>query len=106
MKISVLSPERKPKESRAEVVSFRPTESPPAVPDRAVVGEVIYGDGTPIRRYYSNAIVAVGGVPVRGATGNPRRVGRDYVVDQADGSQLIYHGAAEYRQAIREGFAS
>jgi hypothetical protein len=97
---------KKPGEPRAAVLSVQRQEPPAARADRPVAGEVIYGDGTPVRRYYSNAILAVGGKPVRSRAGHAfRRVGGDYIVDQPDGSSVIYHGVDAYREALRDGAA-
>jgi hypothetical protein len=72
--------------------------------DRAAVGEVIPGDGRTITRYFGNAVLAVGGKPLlRTSSGQAiRRVGRDYIIDQPDGSQTIY-SAEGYMEALREG---
>ena len=50
-------------------------------------------------------VLAVGGQPVpRTRSGQPiRREGRDYVVDQPDGSQIIYSGHDAYREALYDG---
>jgi hypothetical protein len=101
-----LSPAKRPAEPLAEVLSYRPAEapsSPAAGADRTVAGEVFYGDGRTIRRRFDNAVLAVGGKPLlRASSGQAiRRVDRDYVIEQPDGSQVIYHGAAGYEQAIR-----
>ena len=83
----------------------RLAESPAAAPTSAVAGEVIYGNGKTITRYFDNAIVAVGGKPLLRTTLGQviRREGRDYVIDQPDGSQVIYSGAEGYREALRDG---
>ena len=94
--VSVLSPGVEPTFPRARVEWIGEPE------DSA--GDVIYGDGTLVRRFYANAVLAVGGRPLRTSAGHPLpRVGRDYVVDQPDGSQVIYSGADGYREALREG---
>lgn len=49
--VSVLTPSFKPIEPRAHVLTLRRTES-----DRPAAGEVFYGDGTLIRRYYTTPI--------------------------------------------------
>ena len=94
---------KKPGEPRAAVLSVQREEPPAARTVRPSEGEVIYGDGTLIRRYYSNAILAVGGVPVSGSSRTPRRVDRDYIVDQPDGSSVISSGPDAYREAGRDG---
>lgn len=105
--VSILSPDRRPREPLARVLWIGKPESPAAVPatsDRSVAGEVIYGDGTLVRRYYENAVLAVGGRPVQTSSGLAiRRMCSDYVIDQPDGSQVIYSGADGYREALRDG---
>ena len=111
--VSVLSPSVKPREPCAEVLSIRPIEKKPAsspaavttTSNRAVAGEVIRADGRTITRYFDNAVVAVGGEPLlRTRSGQVvRREGRDYVIDQADGSQTIYSGREGYLEALRDG---
>ena len=58
-----------------------------------------------MRRYFPNGELAVGGKPLlRTRSGQAiRREGRDYVIDQPDGSQIIYSGAEGYREALRDG---
>ena len=47
-----------------------------------------------MRRYYPNAVLAVAGTRVRTIARQPhRRAGSDYIVDHADGSATIHHGA-------------
>jgi hypothetical protein len=102
--ISVLSPGVEPREPRAQVLSLSRTESPAAVTTsgRAVAGEVILGNERIIRRNVGT-ILAVGGKPLRTSSGYPiRSEGRDYVIDQPDGSQVIY-SAEGYREALRDG---
>jgi hypothetical protein len=91
--VTLVSPGFVPVEPLARVAWVgEPEPSPAATADRAAGGEVLYGDGKLVRRYFPNAVVAVGGVPVQ-RSGHMQRVGRDVVVDEADGSQVIHHGA-------------
>lgn len=72
--VSILSPSVEPAEPRARVAwigeSQRASAAGPSS-DRPVAGEVIYGDGRTITRYFDNAVLAVGGRPVR--SGQARR---------------------------------
>ena len=58
--VSILSPGRRPAEPGARVATFHRTESSPSparvTSDRPGVGEVFYGDGTLIRRYFNTPI--------------------------------------------------
>ena len=119
--ISIVGPDLRPGYKGAEIIRSMPftertkTEPPKraqtALPlagvssDHDAAGEVIYGNGKTITRYFDNAIVAVGGKPLlRTSSGRAiRREGRDYVIDQPDGSQVIYSGAEGYREALRDG---
>lgn len=98
----------KPGEPLARVLWIdKREESPPAVPtsDRAAGGEVFYGDGRTITRHGVGRVLAVGGRPVpRTSAGQAiRREGHDYVIEQRDGTQSIYHGADAYAEALRDG---
>ena len=87
--ISILSPSRSPAEPLAHVALVRQVEPKPAASEK-----FIYGDGTLIRRYFDNAIVSVGGVPVRASSSRQlHRSGADYVIDHPHGSQTIYSGS-------------
>ena len=66
-------------------------------------GEVIYGDGTLVRRNVGH-VTAVGGRALRTNQGYPiRYVGDDIVIDRPDGSQEIYCGREGRAEAIRNG---
>lgn len=92
--ISLLPPGVEPGEPLACVLSVDRTAAPASTPARAArapdpVGEVIYGNGQLVRRYYKTPIVI--------------RDGHDVIVNQPDGSQDIYHGAEGYQEALRNG---
>ena len=95
---------QKPAEPLAQVL-WIDRESPAArTTSTRAAGEVIYGDGTLVRRYFPNAVLAVGGKPLlRTRSGQAvRREGRDYLIDQGDGSQIIY-SAEGYSEALHDG---
>jgi hypothetical protein len=97
--VSILSPSVSPAEPLAHVALVRQVEPKPAAGER-----FIYGDGTLIRRYFPNAVVAVGGVPMRTGARKPlRRSGADWVVDHPDGSATIYCGPDGYQEALQDG---
>lgn len=98
--VSLLSPSVQPAEPFATISWVGEEEHA----SRAAAGEVIPRDGTLVRRYFANAVLAVGGKPLlRTSSGQAiRREGHDYVIDQPDGSQLIYSSEG-YREALRDG---
>jgi hypothetical protein len=67
------------------------------------VGQVIYGDGTLVRRNMGQ-VTAVGGRPLRTNRGEPIRYERDnIIVSRSDGTQVIYCGREGRADAIRDG---
>lgn len=109
--VSVLSPSVQPREPCAEVLSIRPiekkpTSSPAAVTttsNRAAAGEVLGGQR--IFRRNIGQVLAVGGKPLQRTSSSGQaipREHRDYIIDQPDGSQVIY-SAEGYAEALRDG---
>jgi hypothetical protein len=109
--VSIVSPDRRPREPLAHVLWIgESTSSSPAAERsdrRPAAGEVILGGERIVCRHNTGKVLAVGGRPLRTSSGYPiRREGHDYIVDQPDGSQVIYSGADAYREALYDGQAS
>lgn len=96
--MSVFSPGVKPAFPRAGVVLV----GEPATQATKRAGEVIYGDGTLVRRYDPNAVLAVAGTPVRTiARPTAPACGQRLIVDHADKLRDHLSRGGRCREALR-----